>query len=387
MRRPIPTRNHTNVRIDKERLLNLLCGKLGKIPDNLIVTDHAGEIIAFGEAAEQIFGYRSVDIIGKNVCLLMPEPNSSQHDQYLVNYMKSGQRKAIGRGRLVEGRRANGSIVPVELHIGEIYISGQKLFVAYTRDAATQHSTQRLVDRIDTEFENFTRLSAVGSMAGGMAHELNQPLDAISNYIDIAIDQLEKQALAKTTDARNILARARSQVFRAAGIVQKIRNYVSSGTMDVQSVYLNTIIDDAVSSARLSFGSNAPKIVLGPSPKLILVMADPLQISQVILNLLNNAREALEGTENPCITVSSKIVGSDTASIRISDNGPGIPPEIQGSLFNAFASTKPHGMGMGLSIAHAILYAHGKSIRLAPEAGPGATFEIFLDLADPKEVK
>lgn len=384
----IPTQNKPppGASNDLERLELQLWGILGTVPVNLIIIDQTGEVLAFGSAAEQIFGYRAIDIVGKNVSLLMPEPHRSRHNQYISNYLKTHQPKAIGRGRLVRGQRANGSIVPVELHIGKTDVLGRNLFIAYTRNASTPPSTQRLADKIDTELENFTRLSAVGSMAGGMAHELNQPLNVISNYIDIAVGLLGEQSQANTDDIHNVLCRARSQVFRAAGIVQKIRNYVATGTMDIHPVKLNKIIMDAVSSARLSFGHQAPGIRLRHAPDSTMVMADPLQISQVLLNLMNNAREALAETENPIITVTSEIIEPDTVRIKVSDNGPGIVPDLQSSLFNAFVSTKPHGMGMGLSIAHAILYGHDKSIRLVPDTETGATIEFFLDLADPEEV-
>ena len=176
---------------DDQSLRLLLQTVLLSVPDAMIVIDETGEIVAFSSAAETLFGYSAAEVTGKNVSLLMTGKDKPHHDRYLSNYISTGVKQIIGIGRVVEAKLANGNEIPVELKIGEARLGKHRLFTGYIRDITERQAAEHNINRMQVELSNFSRLSAVGTMASAMAHELNQPLTAVSNYLEAARDLLD----------------------------------------------------------------------------------------------------------------------------------------------------------------------------------------------------
>lgn len=362
-------------------LRSLLRSILGSVPDAMIVIDENGVILAFSHAAERLFGYRAENVTGRNVSMLMTASDRDHHDRYMDNYMKTGEKQIIGIGRIVQARRANGESFPVELKIGEARLHGRRLFTGYLRDLTEQQANAHRISEMQAELASFSRLSAVGTMASAMAHELNQPLTAVANYLEAARDLLETpdpETLGLVTDALNA---ATTQSVRAGQIVRRLRDYVSRGELELRPVDLRAVIAEAVSLAKIGLEGRLARVIERLDTDLPQVLADKIQLRQVLLNLVKNAIEALQDTENPQICIQAECQGKDRVRLTIRDNGPGFDLTEGHDPFNPFHSSKPGGMGLGLSICQTIIEAHGGRIDLLSEPDQGAAFQIVIDAA------
>lgn len=364
---------------DRDSLELLMRSVLASVPDAMIVIDESGSILAFSAAAERLFGYTAEQVAGQNVSVLMDDGHRQHHDQYMSNYKRTGEKQIIGVGRIVDARLADGAIIPVELKIGEAEIDGKKLFTGYIRDMSQQRADAHRLAQMQVELANFSRLSAVGTMASAMAHELNQPLTAVANYLEAARD------LIRTADAETLafiqeaLDAAATQSIRAGQIVRRLRDYVSRGELHLRPTDLKEVVEDAVSLAKVGMDGPLARVIVRLPDTLSPVLADRLQLRQVFVNLVRNGIEALADTDNPRIWVSAVIDG-DRVKVTVEDNGPGISGQGDAAPFEAFNSSKPGGMGLGLSICQTILDAHGSTINHARSSHGGAAFTFALNL-------
>ena len=364
---------------DQRSLEPLMRSVLASVPDAMIVIDQKGQMLAFSAAAERLFGYSANEVAGKNVAMLMTGANETHHDQYIRNYLSTGEKQIIGIGRIVEAKLADGTSIPVELKIGEAEIDGQRLFTGYIRDMSEQKANALRLTQMQVELANFSRLSAVGTMASALAHELNQPLTAVANYLEAARDLLDDADADTLAFIQEALDAAATQSIRAGQIVRRLRDYVSRGELDMRPVDLLEVVEDATSLAKVGFEGQLARVIAQIPESYPKVLADRLQLRQVIVNLIRNAIEALSETANPQVWVSVRIEDQQCL-ILIEDNGPGIPGADESSPFDAFNSTKPGGMGLGLSICQTIMDAHGSEIEYAPSEKGGAAFTFTLRL-------
>ena len=365
---------------DSSSLQSILSSILQSVPDAMIVIDDRGIIMAFSRAAETLFGYKSEDVVGENIKCLMTNTDQSHHDRYIRNYLTTGERQIIGIGRIVEARLANGDSIPVELKIGEANIGERKLFTGFIRDITEKQANVHRIGELQAELSNFSRLSAVGTMASAMAHELNQPLTAVANYLEAARDMLDDPSSDDLAMVQEAMAAAAEQSIRAGQIVRRLRDYVSRGELDLRPFPLKEIIDDAVTIAKVGIDGPLARVVLRLDDPDVKVMADRLQLRQVFANLVRNAIEALAETENQQVWIHGRQVGEEII-VEVRDNGPGLSEDLLHSPFEAFQTTKATGMGLGLSICQTIVEAHGSSIQVASEPGTGACFTFTLRIA------
>ena len=365
---------------DSSSLQSILSSILQSVPDAMIVIDDRGIIMAFSRAAETLFGYKSEDVVGENIKCLMTDTDQSHHDQYIRNYLTTGERQIIGIGRIVEARLANGDSIPVELKIGEANIGERKLFTGFIRDITEKQANVHRIGELQAELSNFSRLSAVGTMASAMAHELNQPLTAVANYLEAARDMLDDPSPDDLAMVQEAMAAAAEQSIRAGQIVRRLRDYVSRGELDLRPFPLKEIIDDAVTIAKVGIDGPLARVVVRLDDPDVKVMADRLQLRQVFANLVRNAIEALAETENQQVWIHGRQVGEEII-VEVRDNGPGLSEDLLHSPFEAFQTTKATGMGLGLSICQTIVEAHGSSIQVASEPGTGACFTFTLRIA------
>ena len=366
---------------DAGSLQSILQSILDSVPDAMIVIDDTGAILAFSRAAQTLFGYKAEDVIGRNVSCLMTQADKPHHDQYIRNYLATGERQIIGIGRIVEARLANGDCIPVDLKIGEASIGEHKIFTGFIRDVSERQANAHRISEMQAELSNFSRLSAVGTMASAMAHELNQPLTAVANYLEAAHDLLDGPLEDNVSIVQEALDAAAEQSIRAGQIVRRLRDYVSRGELDLRPVSLNEVVQDAVSLAKVGFDGRLARVVVRLEDVTSKVMADRLQLRQVFVNLVRNAIEALAETDNPLIWITATVTGDEIA-IEVKDNGPGLSKDLAYSPFEAFQSTKATGMGLGLSICQTIMEAHGTVITVASEPNAGAAFQFTLRAAE-----
>jgi len=366
------------VSTDLEALQLHLRSILASVPDGMIVINENGQILAFSSAAEKLFGYKAENVIGQDVSQLMGGHDQSNHQNYIGAYLKTGKRHIIGVGRVVSAKRSDGTMFPVDLKIGEARVGDHFLFTAFVRDLSEQRRNELRMQEMQAELVHFSRMSAVGTMASALAHELNQPLTAVANYLEAGRDLLDSDSEDAHEILHEALDEASRQAVRAGEIVRKLRGYVSRGEIDARSVPLTPLLTDSIALARISGDLADIPIDKQIAADIGAVMADPIQVQQVIINLLRNAAEALHGVAAPRIFLEASRGPDDFITVEVCDNGPGMSEEVRKTLFKPFMTSKSQGMGLGLSICQTIIEAHGGKIEAIPSADGGTCFRFTL---------
>jgi two-component system, LuxR family, sensor kinase FixL len=354
---------------------SLIHAILDSVPDALIVIDEHGLITSFSRAAEELFGYREADVIGRNVSMLMPAPHHAAHDGYLRRYLETGEKRIIGIGRVVEGMRRDGSVFPIELAVGEARAYGNRAFTGFIRDLTGRVEAEAQLRQVQAELLHATRLSAVGTLASALAHELNQPLTAIANYVSAGRDMVPGDAPEMLREA---LEEAANEAIRAGQIVRRLRDFVAKGELDTRVVPLGNLINDATVLGLVGAREGGVEWSIEIEPDIGDVLADRVQIQQVMVNLMRNAIEAMEKSPARKLAIRARALDPEQAEVSVADTGSGIAPAVREQLFQPFTSTKGKGMGLGLSICRTIIEAHGG--RLSVEAGEvsGTVFKFTL---------
>ncbi|RAK56825.1 PAS domain S-box protein [Phenylobacterium deserti] len=350
---------------------------LDTVPDAMIVIDVKGVMQSFSAAAERLFGWTEAEARGRNVSELMPQPYREQHDGYMDRYMTTGERRIIGIGRVVVGERKDGSTFPMELSVGEVNIGGQRFFTGFVRDLTERQSTERRLQDLQSELVHVSRLTAMGEMASALAHELNQPLAAIANYVKGSERLLGAEEINRDK-IKGALSSAGEQALRAGQIIRRLREFVAKGEADRRIESLPKLLEEAGALAMIGGKERGVRLRFEIGRKVDLVLADKVQIQQVVLNLMRNAVDAMEDTPRRELTVSARPMPEDMVQVSVADTGPGIAPEAMDQLFQPFFTTKAAGMGVGLSISRTIIEAHGGRIWAEPNAGGGTTFHFTL---------
>lgn len=353
-------------------------------PEAMIVINDEGIVQSYGASAERMFVWRPAEVIGRNISMLMPQPFRDQHDGYLKRYLQTGEKRIIGIGRIVVGQRKDGSTFPMELAVGEVSSEHGRFFTGFVRDLTDREEREARVEQLQAEVVHISRLSAMGEMASALAHELNQPLSAIANYLNGA-----KRLLARdpSADAKAIEAvdKAVGQALRAGDIIRRLRDFLSRGEGERSVESLSKLVHEACGLALVGAKESGVDVRYELDPHLDRVLVDRIQIQQVLVNLVRNALEAMHGQARRQLLVST-VIDDDMAIVRVADTGTGLDANIAERLFQPFVTTKAHGMGVGLSISRTIIEAHGGRIWTEPNPGGGAIFNFSVRLAPDEEV-
>jgi two-component system sensor kinase FixL len=354
---------------------------LDTVPDAMIVINGDGIVQLFSTAAERMFGYAEREAIGKNVSELMPMPDRARHDGYLARYLSTGERHIIGIGRIVTGKRRDGTTFPMHLSIGEMQSGGALYFTGFVRDLTEHQETQARLQELQSELVHISRLSAMGEMASALAHELNQPLAAISNYM-----KGSRRLLADSTDPNapkieSAMDRAAEQAIRAGQIIRRLRDFVSRGESEKRVESLSKLIEEAGALGLTGAREQNIQLRFNLNPDFDLVLVDRVQIQQVLVNLFRNALEAMSQSSQRELIVSNAEVGDEMLEVTVSDTGSGFHDDVKSHLFQTFFTTKETGMGVGLSISRSIIEGHGGRMWAETNASGGATFRFTLPTA------
>lgn len=351
-------------------------------PEAMIVIDTAGIVQSYGVSAERMFLWRPAEIIGRNVSLLMPEPFREQHDNYVRRYLQTGEKRIIGIGRIVVGQRKDGSTFPMELAVGEVNSEQGRFFTGFVRDLTDREEREARVEQLQAEIVHISRLSAMGEMASALAHELNQPLSAIANYLNGAKRLLARgNADPKAVDA---VEKAVTQALRAGDIIRRLRDFLSRGEGERSVESLSKLVHEACGLALVGAKEIGVDVRYNLDPHLDRVLVDRIQIQQVLVNLVRNALDAMQGQARRQLQVST-VIEADMAVVKVADTGTGLDPAAAERLFQPFVTTKAHGMGVGLSISRTIVEAHGGQIWTEPNPEGGAIFNFSVRLAPDEE--
>jgi C4-dicarboxylate-specific signal transduction histidine kinase len=301
-----------------------------------------------------------------------------------ASILARGEKRIIGKGRIVVGSRRDGSTFPIELAVGEMAADGQRFFTGFIRDLTERQQAEARLQELQTELVHISRLTALGEMASALAHEINQPLSAIANYLKgtrilLGRDEVPHERVAEAVE------RAATEALRAGEIIRRLRDFVARGETERTIESLPKLVEEASALALVGAKEHGIRVQYAFNPAVDLVLADKVQIQQVVLNLVRNAVDSLAESEagERHLTIGIEAADEGMALVRISDTGPGIEPDVAEKLFQPFITTKRTGMGVGLSISRTIVEAHGGRIwgKRAPDGGAefGFTLQAVAD--------
>eukprot|EP00913_Durusdinium_trenchii_P008210 g7707.t1 len=347
---------------------------LDTVLDATIVSDRRGTIVSFNAAAVRQFGYQEEEVVGQNLKILMPDPYHREHDGYLARYLATGERRIIGTDRVVVGRRKDGSTFPMKLAVGEMNSGGETFFTGFVRDLTERQESAARLQEVQGELARLARLNEMGEMASTLAHELNQPLSAISNYVHGCarlLRDMEDEALLRM---RGALEEAGRQSVRAGQIIKHLREFVTKGETERTPQNIRQMVEEAAALALVGSRESGVRTVFEFGPGQETVIVDRIQIQQVLINLMRNAIEAMRESPRRELVVKTESDSGDHIAVVVQDTGPGISDEIADQLFKPFVTTKPGGMGIGLSICKRIVEAHDGQMTVMKNSFGGATF-------------
>ncbi len=354
---------------------------LETIPDAMITIDENGSIESFSAAATRLFGYEAAEAIGQNVKMLMPAPYREGHDGHLAHYKRTGDKHMLGAGRvMMMGLKKDGTIFRMELSVGEVWVGKKRLFTGFIHDITERQAAKLRFQDLQSDLWHASRLNAMGQLALHLGHELNQPLTAIGNYVRAAIRVLTRVEHPDAANIRELMTKASAQATRAGEIVHRSRAFVEKRQTMRSKQSLNRVVEEAIELSIVNSTDTAVTVKTAFDPSLPDISADRVQIQQVLVNLIRNAVEAMHEMPTRILTITTAPDGAKCLQVAVSDTGPGLSKEAMSKLFQPFVTTKPSGMGVGLSICSGIMEAHGGRIWADANAAGGATFHISLPI-------
>ncbi len=342
--------------------------------DGVLTVDAGGRIETVNPAVEELFGRPARLLIGTDVRYLFDRPDILQR---LTSSTSLSRTEPL---RLeLNGWRENGAVFPVELTAGHFGAAGSEHYTLVVRDITLRRDAEARQRQRQSEVAQVSRLSLAGEMASALAHEINQPLMAITTYARGCL-RLLRQTLLEPSVLREGIEQVLLQAGRASDIIVRLREFVRTGASQRSSVDVKSLLDAAVALAQAEATQNGIDIEARVAVDLPNVLADRIQIEQVLLNLLRNAMDAIVSadTDRRTIVIEAKSLSGKALEISVADTGPGLAEEVASRLFEAFVTTKPHGMGLGLSISRSIVEAHDGHLRLHRTSGSGAVFAFDL---------
>ncbi len=355
--------------------------------DSIVLMDHEGRIVEFNPSAERTFGYVRSEVLGRSLAdVLIPERLRPAHREGLERFIQSGDGPVLGRRIESVAMRKDGSELPVELAITRIPSDGPPSFTGHIRDLTDRKLAEKELREREEQLRQSQRMEAIGTLAGGVAHDFNNILTAILGYTALLKRTApQNDGVAKAADVMERAAK------RGAVLTQQLLGFARKGKNESAPVDLTALVEEVIGLLQRTIEKD---IVIRRTsrPASVVVIGDPGQLQQVVLNLAVNARDAMPGggeltldtsiivlTEEESRRVPGTAPGS-YARLAVSDTGCGIPEEIRGRIFEPFFTTKElgKGTGMGLAMVYGIIQNHAGAIAVRSEVGRGTTVEILL---------
>ncbi|NOT83827.1 MAG: PAS domain S-box protein [Methylococcaceae bacterium] len=348
--------------------------------EGIITIDAIGNIVAINASVTHIFGYEQQELVGKNFIKLMPQAKTKLYARYFKQHLTLHIPKVAGRITEIKGEHKNGTLIPIDLSVSAFALDNQHYYTGIVRDASLRKAQEQQDKALLDELAHVTRVGLMGEMASGIAHEINQPLSAITSYTQACLNFMQNdppdlEQLAK------ILLKTQQQALNAGQIIHRMRDFVKFKTIHRSAVDINNLIQICIDlcGADLKHNNIVQRYEL--SEDLPPVNIDGVQIQQVLINLIRNAVDALKTlppTSRRHLSIQSTLNDKQVIEIRVKDNGPGIADPDQKKLLTPFFTTKADGMGMGLSICHSILKAHDGTLHFNSLVNKGTTFYFTL---------
>jgi len=349
--------------------------------DAIVVIGADSRIVAFSRAAERMFGYSAAEISGEPLDRLMPDNYRREHAGYIERYRATGEAHIIGIGREVEAVRRSGEVFPAWLSVGEVVTPTGRRYVGIIRDMTEQRKAELERHALEVRLAHVSRLSLLGEMAAGIAHEINQPLTAISNYSQAARNVLER-GLESPDTLRTACAGIAEQVQRAGEVIQNLRKFVRKREIEKQTLSVRSLIEGVMVLVNADATHAGVSVTTDFAKDLPPISGNAVQLQQVLLNLTRNAVDAMRESRGKTkeILIETRRATADTVMFRVSDRGPGVPSNLEEAIFHPFFTTKEEGLGVGLAISRSIIESHGGNLSYESRSGGGSTFVVSLPI-------
>ena len=347
--------------------------------DGIVLIDAQGSILTFNPACERLFGFEPAEVIGKNVKMLMPPVYADDHDTYLSNYRRTGERKIIGIGREVLGQRKDGGVFPIRLSVGEAQQDDKSVFVGIISDLTERRATEEQLRRSQ-------RMEAIGQLTGGIAHDFNNLLAIVGGNLELLLERPDLNS-----DARELATEAMEASQRGAEMVRRLLAFARKQQLEPRPINLNERLPNIVQLLRRTLGE-AVHVEARSAEDLWAAQADPNLVDDAIVNLAINARDAMPVGGTLTIETANVFLDEDYAEqhvdvtcgeyvmLAVSDTGAGMTPEIAARALEPFFTTKPHGQGtgLGLSQVYGFVKQSGGHVSVYSEPGFGTTVKLYL---------
>jgi len=348
----------------------------------VITINSSGRIETFNRAAQQMFQYSLEQISGAHVRILIPESYNSEIGRYIERFLNRDPSLGPGTGSDINGRRKDGSLFPIHLSVSEVPHLSERKLVGLIRDLSEQRAAEQEAREHRERLAHVDRLNILGGMATGIAHEINQPLSAISMYAQSGIRFLEGD-VPKPERLRDALEKLGIQAHRAGAIIERMQQLGKQHESQRETIDGNVLMKEVHNLAETEARIRDMEIELDLCHGSCLIVGDPVQIQQVALNLLRNGMEAMASiarSQDRHIVLSTQRT-DEGFTVYVTDRGIGVSKEVAESLYQPFATTKKTGMGLGLSICRSIISAHGGRLGFTNNQHSGATFYFVLPYA------
>lgn len=345
--------------------------------NGVVITNEKGVILWVNPAMTRLTGYESAELIGQHTKLLKSGKQDQAYYEVLWDTILSGK---VWHNEIINLRK-DGSFYFEDMMITPVKMEGDKIthFVAIKQDITERKKAESERRELQLKLFQTEKLSTVGELTSGVAHEINNPLTAVIGLSDLMLE--EETDLEKKKDLQTI----KEQSVRCSKIVQNLLHFARQHNPEIVPTDLNEVLEKTYSLISYNARSSSIKLEMDLQSQLPITLADPNHLQQVFLNIFNNAIHAVKNRPNPLLTIRSRYERGAIV-IKISDNGYGIPAELLSRVFDPFFTTKPpgEGTGLGLSVSYGILKDHGGSIQVESEPDKGACFTIEIPVKIPK---
>ena len=355
---------------------------INNLPDSIMAIDENCIVISFNRSAEIMFGYSAEEAIGQNLKIFMTSPDREKHDGYIADFLQSAGHRLIRCGQMVLARHKSGRLFPIDILVRKAKIGEKYLFVAFIHNATNREELRKRFVELSRALARADRISSMGLLAGAIAHDINQPLAAVRNYVEAVSamaargGELDGAAVSEAMDA------CAHEVERAGEIIRRLRQYVSQGDTEAKEESLTALIETALSLALADGEGSGVDVQVIPNSVVDDVLVDGIEIQQVIVNLVRNALQAMGGKGLRVLRISMSSC-EVMAQVTIEDSGDGISTDHDCQMFLPFATGKADGLGLGLSICRMIVEAHNGKIWFGSSDLGGAAVHFTVPLMRP----
>jgi hypothetical protein len=346
--------------------------------EGIVLIDAEGRVTLVNAAAERMFGYLRGELLGRPLEILLPERMRQAHAGHRGGYFAEPRVRPMGIGLDLAGRRQDGAEFPVEISLSHVRAAEGDIAIAFITDITERKRVEGELAHQREMLHQNEKLTALGTLAAGIAHEMNNPLGIITTRIEVMLLDAQQQRLPEQViEDLDVLHRASHRVARIAA---SLRSFARHSPGEQVPLDLNAVVEESLQLMRKPLAADNVEIEARLTPHLPWMLGDAATLHQVLMNLLTNAREAMPGGGRVRLQ-TGRAERAGWIELVVTDSGGGIPAEELSKIFDPFFTTKATGTGLGLSVTYGIVQDHGGTIDVSSEPGAGTTFVVSFPAA------